>query len=154
MSRESGQRFNTLDKLQVATAWGVGHAGCHVIFFFASLLPLTQGDGTYYTEHCPRMSIFLIDALYCIAFFMILTSAMVVFMDGCMTSKWLHIAFAPAVHTGAALLVGGADRALGRLAVHTGAALLVGGADRALGGLAVHTGAALLVGGADRALGG
>ncbi|GFR47451.1 hypothetical protein Agub_g9175 [Astrephomene gubernaculifera] len=104
MSRSSGHRFSQLDRLYMAMAWGYGHAACHAIFFFLSMLPLTVGDGTYYIDACPQMSIFLVGALYCLAFGMLLTCLMVVAFDGYMGRKPAHVGAAAVLHLGAALL--------------------------------------------------
>jgi anterior pharynx defective protein 1 len=51
------------------------------------------------------MSLFLMGALYSLAFGMILSSIMVVAIEGYHTRNWLHIAYAPIVHFAAALVV-------------------------------------------------
>ena len=60
------------------------------------------------------MSLFLVGALYCIAFGMILSSITVVAFEGLHTGNWFHIAYAPVIHFGASLTVGGA-MAMGHL---------------------------------------
>ncbi len=57
MSRASGHTFSNLDHLYLALGWGYGHGACHVLFFFASLLPLTAGDGTFYTGEVAMCSL-------------------------------------------------------------------------------------------------
>lgn len=104
MARVTNHRFSLLDKLYMALAWGFGHGSCHAIFFFMSMLPLTTGSGTYYQDACPQMSMFLIGALYSIAFGMILTSVMVLALDGYATRNYAHIVTAGLLHAGAALL--------------------------------------------------
>uniref|UniRef100_A0A7R9YWL1 Uncharacterized protein n=1 Tax=Chlamydomonas euryale TaxID=1486919 RepID=A0A7R9YWL1_9CHLO len=140
MAADAGHRFALVDRMYMALAWGFGHGACHSIFFFLSFLSLIVGDGTYYTEECGQMSVFLIGALYSVAFGMILTSSMVVTFEGyrCVGAwpmgagtaavadsadaaaaapnrtrlrpaatplDWAHVAFAPAVHLLASLLV-------------------------------------------------
>lgn len=103
-AREQGQRFVLLDKLYVALAWGYGHSVCHTVFFVLSFLGLTSGSGTYYIAACPQMSMFLIGALYSLAFGMILSSIMVISFEGLDSGNWIHVAAAPAVHLAASLV--------------------------------------------------
>ncbi len=105
MARNTNHRFAMLDRLYMAVAWGYGHGACHAIFFFLSFLPLTTDDGTYYLDVCPQMSIFLIGALYSLAFGMILTSLMVIAFDGYMTSSPAHVAAVVFLHGAAAGIV-------------------------------------------------
>jgi anterior pharynx defective protein 1 len=77
----------------------------HQIFFYLSFLPLTTGDGTFYLDVCPQMSLFLVGALYCIGFGMILSSITVVAFEGYQTKNWFYIAYAPILHFGASLTV-------------------------------------------------
>lgn len=107
MASANGHRFWLVDQLYMALAWGFGHALCHTTFFFASLLPLTAGSGTYYLDTCPGMSIFLAGALYSLAFGMLLTSLMVVFLDGMEARSLWKVAYVPLAHLGAAGLVSG-----------------------------------------------
>jgi hypothetical protein len=65
------------------------------------MLPLLRR----YLDSCPSMSIFLVGALYALAFGMLLPSIMVVAFDGYQQRKLEHIAWAPAMHTAASLLV-------------------------------------------------
>ncbi|KAG1652526.1 hypothetical protein FOA52_009225 [Chlamydomonas sp. UWO 241] len=123
IARDAGHRFALVDRLYMALAWGFGHAACHSIFFFLSFLPLVAGDGTYYLKDCTQMSMFLIGALYSLAFGMILTSSMVVAFEGYAHLKWgpgfasvatrpvepawrtwFHVLFAPVLHVTAALV--------------------------------------------------
>ncbi|KXZ49351.1 hypothetical protein GPECTOR_22g945 [Gonium pectorale] len=103
MARSSGHRFSALDKLYMATAWGYGHAACHAVFFFLSLLSLTTSDGTFYIDACPQMSIFLVGALYVLSFGLILTCLMVIFFDGFQSKTTAHIVAAPVLHMAAAM---------------------------------------------------
>eukprot|EP00195_Chlamydomonas_chlamydogama_P007791 CAMPEP_0202891158 /NCGR_PEP_ID=MMETSP1392-20130828/1299_1 /ASSEMBLY_ACC=CAM_ASM_000868 /TAXON_ID=225041 /ORGANISM="Chlamydomonas chlamydogama, Strain SAG 11-48b" /LENGTH=167 /DNA_ID=CAMNT_0049574837 /DNA_START=285 /DNA_END=789 /DNA_ORIENTATION=+ len=103
VARQTGHRYALLDKLYIALAWGFGHAACHSVFFFLSLLPLTSGDGTFYLDECPQMSLFLMGALYSLAFGMILTSTMVVAFEGYHTRDVAHILYAPLLHFAASL---------------------------------------------------
>lgn len=52
------------------------------------------------------MSMFLAGCLYCLAFGPILICCMVVSFEGYATKSPAHIAYAPLMHFGAALLVG------------------------------------------------
>lgn len=105
VARGKGHRFVLLDKLYVSLAWGCGHAACHIIFFFVSFLSLTNGSGTYYLDTCPQMSIFLMAALYSLAFGMLLSAVTVINFEGFHSGNWLHVAIAPAAHFTASLLV-------------------------------------------------
>lgn len=105
MAQTSGHRFNYLDRLYLALGWGYGHGACHVVFFFASLLPLTTGNGTYYTDTCPHMSIFLISALNSLGFGATLAALMVISMDGWLSRSPLLIAYAPVMHLLSGLVV-------------------------------------------------
>ncbi|MEW5313669.1 MAG: hypothetical protein WDW38_005216 [Sanguina aurantia] len=104
MAVGSDSRFALVDKLYMALAWGYGHGACHMLFFYLSLLPLSAGGGTLYTEACPHMSFFLAGALSALAFGMILPSVMLVSLDGYSSGNRLHVAFAPAMHVTAAVL--------------------------------------------------
>lgn len=108
MAVGSDSRFALVDKLYMALAWGYGHGACHMLFFYLSLLPLAAGGGTLYTEACPHMSFFLAGALSALAFGMILPSVMLVSLDGYSSGNRLHVAFAPAMHVTAAVLVSAA----------------------------------------------
>lgn len=108
MAAANGHRFWLVDQLYMALAWGFGHAACHTTFFFASILPLTAGSGTYYIGACPEMSMFLIGALYSLAFGMLLTSLMVIFLDGMESRSWYKVTYVPVAHLGASMLVSGA----------------------------------------------
>lgn len=55
MSVSSGHTFTPVDELYLAVGWGYGQAAVHVLIMFASLLPLTAGHGTLYTEACPQV---------------------------------------------------------------------------------------------------
>lgn len=68
-AEQTGHRFAVIDQLYMGLAWGYGHAACHVIFFFLSLLPLTDSDGTYYADTCPEVSWDLggADHMFCLA---------------------------------------------------------------------------------------
>lgn len=77
------------------------------IFFYLSFLPLTTGDGTFYLDVCPQMSLFLVGALYCLGFGMILCSITVVAFEGYLSRNWFHMVYAPAIHFGASLTVSG-----------------------------------------------
>lgn len=105
MAAANGHRFWLVDQLYMALAWGFGHAACHTTFFFASLLPLTAGSGTFYLDTCPDMSLFLVGALYSLAFGMLLTSLMVIYLDGFESGNWLKILYVPVAHLGASLVV-------------------------------------------------
>lgn len=105
MSRSSGHSFSALDRLYLALGWGYGHGACHALFFFASILPLTAGHGTYYSASCPAMSIFLVSALQCVGFGAMLTAVMVVSLNGWHTANKAQAAFAPLVHVATALVV-------------------------------------------------
>lgn len=59
-----------------------------------------------YLDACPDMSMFLAGCLYCLAFGPILICCMVVSFEGYATKSPAHIAYAPLMHFGAALLVG------------------------------------------------
>lgn len=98
------QRFNLIDKLYLAVAWGFGHSLCHSIFFFVSFLSLTTSNGTFYLDKCPQMSLFLVGSLYSISYGLILTSIAVISIQGFHTSNWFHIAYAPLVHMAASLI--------------------------------------------------
>ncbi|KAG2438950.1 hypothetical protein HYH02_010743 [Chlamydomonas schloesseri] len=104
MARASGHRFGLLDKLYMAVAWGYGHGACHAVFFFLSMLPLTTGDGTLYIAECPQMSVFLVGALYALAFGMILTSLTVIAFDGYMARNYVVVGAVAVLHWGAAFL--------------------------------------------------
>jgi anterior pharynx defective protein 1 len=62
-SAASGHSFTKLDELYLALGWGYGQAAIHVLFLFASLLPLTVGHGTVYNHLCPDLSMFTVGAL-------------------------------------------------------------------------------------------
>jgi anterior pharynx defective protein 1 len=106
VARNRGHRLSIIDKLYLALGWGYGHGACHVLFFFVSLLSLTTGEGTFYAESCPQMSIFLVSALHSLAFGMVLVAIMVVALEGYHTSSRWHVLYAPAMHLLCALLVG------------------------------------------------
>lgn len=103
-ARASGQRFELVDKLYLALGWGWGHGAAHAIFFYLSFLPLTTSDATWYLDTCPRFSIFLAGAMYCLAFGMLLTSLMVIAWEGFHERHRLHVVYVPCMHLGAALL--------------------------------------------------
>lgn len=107
MSRRSGHAFTYSDHVHLALGWGAGHAACHALFLFASLLPLTAGDGSYYSDSCPWMSVFLVGALNCLGTCATLVAAMAVGIEGWRRRSAHHAAFAPAAHLASALLVGG-----------------------------------------------
>lgn len=98
------QRFNLIDKLYLAVAWGFGHSLCQSIFFFVSMLSLTTSNGTFYLDTCPQMSLFLVGALFSIAYGLILTSITVISIQGFHTGNWIHLAYAPLVHFAASLI--------------------------------------------------
>lgn len=104
MAEDQHKSFNLIDKMYLGLAWGFGHAACHSVFFFLSMLPLTTGDGTYYNELCPQMSMFLVGALYSNGMGMVLTAIMVVALEGYHERSYFHIAYAPIMHLGASLL--------------------------------------------------
>jgi hypothetical protein len=112
MSLRSGHAFTYSDHLHLALGWGVGHAACHALFFFASLLPLTTGDGSYYSDSCPGMSLFLVTALNSLGTSATLVAAMVVALDGWRRRGAVWMAYAPAVHLASALLVGSGGNGL------------------------------------------
>jgi len=105
MSRRSGHVFSYSDHIHLALGWGTGHALCHALFFFAALLPLTTGDGSFYTDTCPSMSVFLVSALQCLGTSATLTAAMVVGLEGWRHRSVWHIAYAPVAHLASGLLV-------------------------------------------------
>jgi hypothetical protein len=105
MSRRSGHAFGYADALHLALGWGAGHAACHALFLFASLLPLTTGDGSYYPDACPGMSLFLVSALNCLGTSATLLAAMAVALGGRALRGAARAAYAPAVHAASALLV-------------------------------------------------
>jgi anterior pharynx defective protein 1 len=105
MSASSGHSFNKLDELYLALGWGYGHAAVHVLFMFASLLPLTAGHGTAYSTDCPQMSIFTVAALNSLGLGASLVALSVVAMEAWGRRSLLGAAYAPLVHAGAALLV-------------------------------------------------
>lgn len=113
MSRRSGHAFSATDHLHLALGWGAGHAACHALFFFASLLPLTTGDGSYYPDACPGMSLFLVSALNCLGTGATLAASMVVALDGWQRRSVPQIVLAPAVHLASALLVGARGQRFG-----------------------------------------
>lgn len=113
MARRSGHGFSYSDHLYLALGWGTGHAACHALFFFASLLPLTTGDGSYYSEACPAMSLFLVSALNCLGTSATLVAAMVVALDGWHRGRATHVLYAPAVHLATGLLTLGNFKAGG-----------------------------------------
>jgi hypothetical protein len=98
------KRFNLIDKLYLAVAWGFGHSLCMSIFFFVSFLSLTTSNGTFYLDVCPQMSLFLVGSLYSISFGLILTSIAVISIQGFHTGNWLHVAYAPLAHMAASLI--------------------------------------------------
>ncbi|PNH10066.1 Gamma-secretase subunit APH1-like [Tetrabaena socialis] len=104
MARASGHRFTLLDRLYMALAWGYGHGATHCVFFFLSLLPLTASKGTYYIDACPQMSIFMVAALYSLAFGTILACLMVIAFDGYMSRSPALVLGVAAVHMGASML--------------------------------------------------
>mmetsp|Transcript_9328 Transcript_9328/g.16507 ORF Transcript_9328/g.16507 Transcript_9328/m.16507 type:complete len:287 (+) Transcript_9328:67-927(+) len=103
-ARSTGHRFAVLDRLYLALGWGYGHGVAHVVFFVLSFLPLTTGDGTWYLDTCPNMSIFLAGALYALAFGMLLPGCMVISFYGLQERNWLLIVYPPAMHLGASML--------------------------------------------------
>jgi hypothetical protein len=109
MSRRSGHAFSYSDRVHLALGWGAGHAACHGLFFFASLLPLTTGDGSLYSDTCPGASVFLVSALNCLGGGAALAAAMVVALEGWRRREVGHILFAPAAHLATALLVSAGD---------------------------------------------
>jgi hypothetical protein len=114
VARNRGHRISIIDKLYLALGWGYGHGACHVVFFFVSLLSLTTGEGTFYAESCPQMSIFLVSALHSLAFGMVLVAIMVVALEGYHTSSRWHVLYAPAMHLLCALVVGAAASSCAR----------------------------------------
>mmetsp|Transcript_22419 Transcript_22419/g.27037 ORF Transcript_22419/g.27037 Transcript_22419/m.27037 type:complete len:205 (+) Transcript_22419:86-700(+) len=70
--------LSVLDKFMLTLAIGFGHGLSHLVFFFLSILPASMGQGTYYVDTCPQMSIFLYYALTGLCFLIIHTSSMVV----------------------------------------------------------------------------
>eukprot|EP00798_Chlamydomonas_sp_ICE-L_P008408 gene8408-18301_t len=96
-----------LDRMYLALGWGYGQGACHVVFLFASLLQLTSSSGTFYIDTCPDMSLFLVLALYSIAFGCLLPSLMVLYFEGCQSGNMFHMAAAPLLHFAAALLTVG-----------------------------------------------
>jgi anterior pharynx defective protein 1 len=107
MARASGHQFSALDRLYLALGWGYGHGAVHVLFFFASILPLTAGHGTLYQPLCPEMSVFLVGALQALGFGAMLAAAMVVALDGWRSANIVHAVGAPLVHLLTALVVSG-----------------------------------------------
>ena len=70
-----------------------------------SWVPLTLGEGTYYTAACPALSLFHWQAIASLAFFLIHTACMVVAFDGNASGDRARVLGPPAVHLVAALLV-------------------------------------------------
>jgi hypothetical protein len=109
-ARRRGHAFSYSDHIHLSLGWGAGHAACHALFFFASLLPLTTGGGSLYLPACPAMSVFTLSALNTLGASAALVAAMVVALEGWRRRRADEAAFAPAVHAAAGLLV----RARGR----------------------------------------
>lgn len=104
IGRVGPHRLTVLDRLYLALSWGYGHGACQATFFFLSLVPLTTGGATYYLPTCPQMSVFVAQALNCLAFSMLLPSLTVVALDGYARRHQLHMVAPPLLHTGASLL--------------------------------------------------
>jgi hypothetical protein len=109
-ARRRGHAFSYSDHVHLSLGWGAGHAACHALFFFASLLPLTTGGGSLYLPACPAMSVFTLSAINTLGSSATLAAAMVVALEGWRRRRADEIVFAPAVHAAAGLLVGGGRR--------------------------------------------
>ncbi|KAI8476226.1 MAG: hypothetical protein J3K34DRAFT_516649 [Monoraphidium minutum] len=104
MSRRSGHAFSALDRLHLALGWGAGHAACHGLFFFASLLPLAAGDGAYYPATCPAMSLLLVAGLNALGGGATLLAATVAALHAWRGRDAARMCYAPAAQLASALL--------------------------------------------------
>jgi hypothetical protein len=101
----SSLRFTTLDHMYLALAWGFGQGAVHSALQFASLLPLTVGEGTFYYPECPGYSVFLAGALNSLSFWAILTAVSIIYFNA-FDSKWpAQAVAASSLHIAASMLV-------------------------------------------------
>ncbi|KAK9864495.1 hypothetical protein WJX84_009912 [Apatococcus fuscideae] len=103
-ARQQNTNLSTADKLSMVTAHGLAHGLTHTVFLCISWLPLTLDVGTYYSDACPQMSVFLASALLSLSFLMIHTASMVVVFSGAAAGKPLQRFGPSALHLIAALL--------------------------------------------------
>ncbi|KAL2642087.1 hypothetical protein R1flu_009674 [Riccia fluitans] len=96
--RLSKPRLHTVDKLEIALAFGFGHGLAHVIFFCLALLTPSFGPGTFYVPGCTQMSFFLMAALTGLSFLIIHTFSMVIAFDGHADGNKSQQIFAPGMH--------------------------------------------------------
>eukprot|EP00887_Chlorella_sp_A99_P004267 scaffold15.g4267.t1 len=102
--QSSDAPLSAADRFGLALAHGLSHGGTHSLFFFVSWLPLSLGDGTIYSEHCPRMSYYLVGALSTLGFAALLTAGMIVALEGLERRDPRPACGTAAAHLGAALL--------------------------------------------------
>lgn len=76
------------DYVKLSLAVGQGYGLGHFFFFFLSVLSLTLGDGTWYGDRCPEMSLFTILAVLALAYSMIHAGATVVAFHRGYGSGW------------------------------------------------------------------
>lgn len=96
--------LSAADRASLALTHGLSHAAVHSAFFFLAWLPLSLGDGTIYSPHCPHMSYFLVGALSTLGLAALLAGGMVLFFDGLERREVGRAAAVPMAHAAAALL--------------------------------------------------
>lgn len=81
-ARKMGRAWTATDALFVSLGFGFGQGAAHAVFFFLAVLPLLEGEATYYLDSCPQMSYFLSLALSVLAFTILHASGTVIFFSG------------------------------------------------------------------------
>lgn len=92
------------DRFALALTHGFAHGAVHCAFFFAAWLPLALGDGTIYSDRCPRMSAYLVGALSTLGLAGVLAGGTIAAFDALERRELKRAALAPAAHAAAALL--------------------------------------------------
>ena len=81
-ARKTGRAWTATDALLVSLGFGFGQGAAHAVFFFLAVLPLLEGDATFYVDSCPQMSYFLSLALSVLAITVLHASGTVIFFNG------------------------------------------------------------------------
>ena len=88
LQEHAGAELLPNDHFSLSLTHGLAHSIVHTLFFCISWLPLSLGDGTIYSTHCPQMSYYLVSSLATLGFAGILTGAMVLAFEGMERHDW------------------------------------------------------------------